>query len=75
MLFLIEFYTNNPENGEGGYDINFAWVHAEDKQTATEKLKNNQGKRFDEVIQITEQPEITPLTGDFELNTNLFILN
>lgn len=82
-LFLIEFYTNEP-NGCGGYrknqawDINFAWVHAEHSTLAIDKLRKQQGARYCECITIDEQFEITPLAGDFRVNTpdaNLFIID
>lgn len=76
-LFLIEFYTNGPD-GEGGWDINFAWVYAPDKASAIVKLSEQQGTRFDCVITCERQSSITPLAGDFRVNTpdaNLFILS
>lgn len=77
-LYLIEFYTVNPETGEGGWEINFAWVFALNAEQAKRKLRNNQGNRFDEVITCEQQAEIVPLHGDFRVNTpdaNLFIIN
>ena len=77
-LYLIEFYTRNPLTGEGGWDINFAWVYAQNARDAKVKLLRNQRNRFDEVITCEEQSEIVPLAGDFRVNTrdaNLFILN
>jgi hypothetical protein len=81
-LYLIEFYTNEP-NGRGGFkhdsawDINFAWVFAADRKAAKAKLAANQGARFCEVILCDEQAEITKLAGNFRVNTpdaNLFII-
>ncbi len=76
-LWLIEFYTNNLSTNKHGWEINFAWVYAVDAYQAVSKLKINQGERFDCLITIEEQAEITPLTGDFRVNTpdaNLFII-
>jgi hypothetical protein len=76
-LYLIEFYTNHPETGEGGWDINFAWVHATDKLEAEHNLQEQQGTRFNCVIQIEEHSQIVPLAGTFSCNTpdaNLFII-
>ena len=85
MLFLIEFYTNHPEgvkrgvilDHEHGWDINFAWVYADDKAAAKALLEANQGLRFDCVITCEQQAQIVPLYGNFRVNTpdaNLFIL-
>ena len=77
-LYLIEFYTNNPATGESGWDINFAWVYADDRDGAICKLKASQGRRFDCLITCEEHAEITHLAGYFRVNTpdaNLFILN
>lgn len=77
-LYLIEFYTRNPKTGEGGWDINFAWVYAADAPAAREKLKRKQGARFDVAIQTTQHSEISPLGCECRVNTrnaNLFILN
>lgn len=77
-LYLIEFYTNRPGHVNDGWGINFAWVFAADKDEAIIKLRKLQGPRFDCVITIEQQAEITPLMGDFRINTpdaNLFILN
>lgn len=74
-LYLIEFYANGPQ-GQEGWEINFAWVYASDRQAAKDKLKKRQGKRFYEVILCDEQAEIIPLVGNFRVNTrnaNLFI--
>ena len=73
-LYLIEFYVKDPVTGEGGYDINFAWVYAYSRDTALRKLIQNQNNRFDEVIRIDGQPWVFPLTGDFTEGLNLFIL-
>lgn len=35
-LFLIEFYTNSP-TGQSGWEINFAWVYAPDKQATSKR--------------------------------------
>lgn len=75
-LFLIEFYTTDPRTGESGWDINFAWVFATDKHAARLLLADRQGKRFGEVITCEQQSSITPLAGEFRVNTpdaNLFI--
>lgn len=77
-LYLIKFYTTNPETGEGGWDINLAWVYAKTKAEAKAKLATHQGSRFDCVIYCEEHSEIVPLAGEFEVNTaeaNLFIIN
>lgn len=77
-LYLIEFYTNNLTTGESGWDINFAWVHADTRNRAFEKLKLSQGARFDCVITCEEHTSIAPLAGNFRVNTpdaNLFILS
>lgn len=76
-LYLIEFYTNS-KTGVSGWEINFAWVFAISKAKAREKLAAQQGSRFDEVITCEQQASITPLSGQFRVNTpdaNLFILN
>lgn len=81
-LFLIEFYTNEP-NGRGGFkknadwDINFAWVYSSHSTKAVDKLHKAQGDRYNSCITISEQGEITKLSGDFRVSTtdaNLFIL-
>lgn len=77
-LYLIEFYTNRPGHTNDGWEINFAWVHANDKDDAIIKLRRNQGGRFDCVITIGQQAEIVPLAGNFRCNTpdaNLFIIS
>ncbi len=73
-LYLIEFYVKDPATGEGGYDINFAWVYARSKDSALLQLILNQTDRFDETIQVTEHSEIAPLTGDLIEGENLFII-
>ena len=76
-LFLVEFYTRNPKTGEGGWDINFAWVYAADRAEAIAKLQANQGSRFDCVITCGQQCEIFPLAGCTRCNcpgANLFII-
>jgi hypothetical protein len=82
-LFLIEFYTNEPDarggfkTNSGGWDINFAWCFAANSGDAECKLKANQGARFDVVITCDEQAKIAPLAGEFRVNTpdaNLFII-
>lgn len=75
-LYLIEFYTNST-TGVSGWEINFAWVFATNKEEAKHKLARNQGRRFDCVISAHQQAEICPLAGNFRCNTpdaNLFIL-
>lgn len=68
-LYLIEFYTKHGA-------INFAWVFAISSFDAKYKLESF--SRFDEVIQVTEQAEIVPLSGTTGINTpdaNVFILS
>lgn len=75
--YLIEFYTTNPATGEGGWDINFAWIFAPTASEAEAKLKANQGSRMDCVITCTEA-QMSPLAGNFRCNTpdaNLFIIH
>lgn len=77
-LYLIEFYTRNPKTGEGGWDINFAWVYAADAREAREKNRVKQGARYSCAIQTTQHSEIFPLGCECRVNTkdaNLFILN
>lgn len=67
-LYLIEYYTKNPATGEGGWDIRFAWVGAENKMIASMKVRrerDNSGRKmeFDVVIDCNEQYGITPLVG------------
>ena len=76
-LYLIEFYVKDPVTGEGGYDINFAWVYADSMSSAENILVGYIGDRFDETIQVTEQSEIRPFAGsyaDFTGGVNLFII-
>jgi hypothetical protein len=72
-LYLIEFYIKDPVTGEGGYDINFAWVYAYSKESARKRVDDTT-PFFDAIIQVTEQYEIIPLAGDFTLGENLFII-
>lgn len=75
-IYLIEFYANHPIHGTG-WEINFAWVYGTSKSNAVDKLKQNQGNRFDCVITNEEQAEIFPLVGKFRVNcsnANLFII-
>jgi hypothetical protein len=70
-FYLIEFYTT-----EG--DINFAWVNATTHEEAQQKLVAHQGDRLDTVIQCGYHKVISPLGGDFRVNTpdaDLFILH
>jgi len=53
-LYLIEFYTVDD-------DINFAWVHACNRDAALKALGLNE--TFGECIQVTEQNEIIQLSG------------
>jgi hypothetical protein len=60
MLFLIEYYKRNPQTGEPGWDIELAWVHADNRAKAEALLAKND-LLFDEVITCSEASQKYPL--------------
>lgn len=52
--FSVEYYTKNPETGEGGWDIRFAVVSARNKTHAISLTKSHD-RQFDVGIQVLEQ--------------------
>lgn len=59
-LWLLEIYAKNPETGEGGWDIHFAWVGAETAEGAI-LLAQMHVPHYDELITINEQAKVVPL--------------
>ncbi len=58
-LFLVEYYKNDPITGTTGWTIEFAWVYADNKKQAREKVKAQ--PHFDCVITCEEAGAICHL--------------
>ncbi len=71
-LWLIEYYTLEPGTSRGGWDIKHAWVMAETKAVAKEKLSGNRSD-FDCIITIEEQAERFPLSYGSSIDDSIFI--
>jgi hypothetical protein len=59
-LWLIEYYRKNPETGERGWTIPFAWVNAPTRCHAKRRLAEAD-PLFDVTILASEQAEVVPL--------------
>lgn len=64
-LYLVEYYTKGPE-GQGGWDIKFAWLRAESRSSMVDQIVGID-PTFDEIIKADEQAEIFSLRGTTDL--------
>jgi hypothetical protein len=69
--FNYEIYTKNPITGEGGWDIRFVSVFAEDRTKAKEVLRSV--PNFDIVILFNFETDLDDREADFYANGHLYI--